>query len=84
MATIREKAMALFTPPFRFEMGYVWDAKGEMVADNRVDQESDGDPTLRVRGWGRMKYFPESAALHDEAGALLAEALTAGWKTLPR
>ena len=72
--------MALFRPPFRFEMGYVWDAAGEMVADNREDKEDAAAlPALRVRGWGRIKYLAETERLHDEAGRLIAEALTKGW-----
>jgi hypothetical protein len=79
-ATIRERAIALFRPPFRFEMGYVWDAAGEMVSDNRVDPDDVASlPTLRVRGWGRIGYLPDPAALQDEAGRLIAEALTKGW-----
>lgn len=77
---LRKRAVALFRPPFRFEMGYIWDSAGEMVADNREDREDAAAlPALRVRGWGRIKYLPESEALHDEAGRLIAEALTKGW-----
>lgn len=71
----RKRALALYRPPFRYDNGYIWDGKGEMVADSQID--SDIGP--RVRGWGRMKYLPESEALYEATGHLIAEALTAFW-----
>lgn len=84
-AALTERARKLFRPPFRFECGYVWDAAGEMVADNREDKEdAEALPALRVRGWGRIKYLPEPDKLHDETGRLIAEALTKGWPLTQR
>jgi len=74
---IRRRAFALYKPPFRYEGGYIWDGKGEMVADGRVD--SDIGP--RVRGWGRMKYMPNAEELYAATGHLIAEALTKFWTT---
>lgn len=73
-SALRDRAFAVYTPPFRFEGGYVWDAKRNMVADDK------GDP-LRVRGWGRISYMQEPEGLQDAVGALIAEALTAHWNT---
>jgi hypothetical protein len=73
------ETMKLFTPPFRFEGGYTWDAKGEMVADNHTDADSIENPVLRVRGWGRLSYLPNTEQLYNDIGALLADALTAYW-----
>jgi hypothetical protein len=73
------RARKFFRPPFRFENGYIWDSNGEMVADDRIDQPEDASSVLRARGWGRMKYEPESEQLYDEVGTELAAALTRGW-----
>ncbi|MGS3469178.1 hypothetical protein ACB303_24365 [Citrobacter farmeri] len=74
---IRDKSICLYTPPFRFEHGYIWDAKGKMVADNHVDGE---DAALRVRGWGRISYMENPEALQDEVGNVIALAMTEFWE----
>ena len=74
--SLRRRALALYRPPFRYEEGYIWDGKGEMVADSHI--ESDIGP--RVRGWGRMRYEPGSEDLYKEMGEIIAEALTAFWR----
>lgn len=74
---IRDKSIGLYTPPFRFEHGYIWDAKGKMVADNHVDGE---DAALRVRGWGRISYMENPEALQDEVGNVIALAMTEFWE----
>lgn len=73
---IRKRAFDLYRAPFRFEGGYIWDGKGEMVADSRID--SDIGP--RVRGWGRMSYLPDTAALYEATGHLIAQAMTEFWR----
>jgi len=80
---IDTRARRHFKPPFRFEQGYIWDADGEMVADDHVLNEDPPAPdaTLRVRGWGRMKYERDSEALYQAVGRAIAEALTRGWET---
>lgn len=74
---LRNKSIGLYTPPFRFEHGYIWDAKGQMVADNHVDGE---DAALRVRGWGRISYMENPEALQDELGNVIALAMTEFWE----
>ncbi|MBZ7331007.1 hypothetical protein FMJ13_03695 [Klebsiella michiganensis] len=74
---LRNKSIGLYTPPFRFEHGYIWDTKGQMVADNHVDGE---DAALRVRGWGRISYMENPEALQDEVGNVIALAMTEFWE----
>jgi len=81
MSDLRSRAIALYVPPFRYAHGYVYDSRGHMVAD----QGGSEDPSslgLRVRGWGRIGGMPESAALQDAVGVLMAELLTANWPVL--
>lgn len=70
----REAAFELYQPPFRFESGYIFDAKGRMVSD-----DGGVDATARVRGWGHIAYLPNPERLQDEIGAMVAEALTEFW-----
>ena len=74
---LRNKSIGLYIPPFRFEHGYIWDAKGQMVADNLVNGE---DAALRVRGWGRISYMENPEALQDEVGNVIALAMTEFWE----
>ena len=74
--TLRQAALSLYTPPFKFEHGYIFDSLGHMVADD------DGVPehvAQRIRGWGRIGYFPKAAMLQDELGAAVVEALNEFW-----
>lgn len=74
VSAIRQRALGLYQPPFRFECGYILAANGQMVAD-----QHDGPDSLRVRGWGRISYMDNPEKLQDEVGALIAEALTEKW-----
>jgi len=76
MSLPREQALRLYRPPFRHEHGFIWDADGNMVADDRTA----GDAAVQVRGWGRIKYLPGAEVLHDAVGELIAEALTEYWQ----
>lgn len=78
---LRSRAVALYVPPFRYAHGYVYDSRGHMVADQGGSEEPSS-LGLRVRGWGRIGGMPESAAIQDEAGKLMAELLTAHWPVL--
>lgn len=75
---LHARAIDLYTPPFRFEYGYIWDAKDQMVADNSVPEDAEG-AALRVRGWGRISYLEEPEALQDEVGNIIASAMTEHW-----
>jgi hypothetical protein len=73
---LRRKAIELYSPPFRYEMGYIFDAKGRMVADDPCVE----DVTLRIRGWGRISYLEDPNALQDVVGVMIAEAITEYWR----
>lgn len=72
--TPRDRALALYQAPFRYQAGYIWDANGKMVAD-----EAAQDCVTRIRGWGRIRYLPDAENLQDEVGALIAEILSNHW-----
>ena len=76
---MRQECFKLYSPPFNYHRGYIWDSKGEMVCD-------DGgavDSIARIRGWGRLQYIQdgefEPEELQDCVGELVAEALTKLW-----
>ena len=75
---LRAKALALYKPPFNFECGYIFDADNHMVADEANAEAMVN--ALRIRGWGRISYMENPAALQDMAGELIAEALTEYWE----
>ncbi len=75
----RRLAAELYTPPFRYECGYIWDAAGHMVADS---MQEHGDSTLRVRGWGRIQYLgdrKQAVAIQDAVGERIARILSEHW-----
>lgn len=75
---LRTAALALYRSPFRYDVrgGYVWDANNEMVAGKAG---STAAQLLEIRGWGRLQYLPDGAALQDEVGRLIAQALNEFW-----
>lgn len=75
MTETEQAALALYTPPFRYYRGYLWDAKNNMVADDDAQ-----DVALRVRGWGRISHMEEPEKLQDAVGELMAKALTEYWQ----
>jgi hypothetical protein len=81
--TIREVALELYTPPFSFRHGYVFDSKGHMVADQDDVDAMRESIAARIRGWGRIQYMDNpmgrAAALQDEVGQIVVEALNAFW-----
>lgn len=70
----RKAAMAVYTPPFKYVRGYIYDSQNLMVAD---DDKVEDAVASRVRGWGRLSYLPNGAELQDEIGQMIADALTA-------
>jgi len=70
---LKNRALALYTPPFRVMEGAIYDAAGNMVADDR-------EGVARVRGWGRIGYLQDGAALQDMVGELLVAAMNAYWE----
>jgi hypothetical protein len=70
----REAAKAVYTPPFKYMRGYIFDSQSLMVAD---DDQVEGAVASRVRGWGRLGYLPNGAELQDEIGQMMADALNA-------
>ena len=83
LSDIRKAALNLYVPPFRHDRGYIWDANNEMVSDDGCGGEMRGLIASRIRGWGRIQYLDNpkgrAAALQDEVGNIVAEALNAYW-----
>jgi hypothetical protein len=84
--SIRNAAMAIYRPPFRFVNGYVYDNQNHVVADhdNISEKLVTGSVCARVRGWGRIGYMPNAAKLQDEVGALIADALNEYYAAHPQ
>ena len=76
----RSAAMEIYTPPFRFHRGYIFDAQNHMVSD---DKGVVGAVVARVRGWGRIGYRPNGAEIQDEIGQMIADALNAYYTAPP-
>lgn len=69
-------AFGLYVPPFRFEHGFIWDSKNDVVADHGEFDQA----IARVRGWGRISYLPDAEKLQDRIGEMIAQALTEFWE----
>ena len=65
---MQNRIFSLYRAPFRTDNygNYIWDSKGEMVADFR----EEGD-TLQIRGWGRISYLEDADNLFDACEAFL-------------
>ena len=70
----KEKAFALYRPPFSFRHGYIYDADNNMVSDQHESS------VCRVRGWGRISYMENPEQLQDAVGEHIAKALTEYWQ----
>jgi hypothetical protein len=74
----RKDAMSIYTPPFRYVHGYIYDSNNLMVAD---DGDMTGEKNVksaiaaRVRGWGKISYMQNGAAIQDEIGQMVVDAL---------
>lgn len=89
MTTLTKQALSVYTPPFKYDYGYIYDSTGKVVADNNITNDGEvsegkfGKLLLRVRGWGHIQkikseYKPED--IQDEIGRLIAEGLTKYWE----
>jgi len=87
---LAQTAMSLYTPPFKYDYGYIFDSNGETVADNScendevVEAEKEGNLALRVRGWGRIQYLKtehDNGDVQDAVGNAIAKALTEYWES---
>lgn len=76
VSELRARAISLYKPPFKFDFGYIWDADGQMVADQNLNEDGQ---ILCVRGWGRISYLENPEALQDEVGEVIALALSNYW-----
>lgn len=72
-------ALTLYTPPFRYHAGYIWDATGNSMVADLPDSIGFEARLMRVRGWGRISYRQDPEQLQDKVGELIAEALTEYW-----
>lgn len=81
--SIRAKALELYTPPFRYDHGYIMDSQGYMVSDEggigKTEPNTRSTIIQRIRGWGRIGYFPSPDKLQDEVGEIMAQALNEFW-----
>ena len=81
--TPKEIVLSLFTPPFYFRHGYIFDSNNQMVSDEGREIAL-GTIISRIRGWGMIQYkgTPEVKAeeIQDAAGEIIAEALNQYWK----
>lgn len=79
MSELEEKdALAVYTPPFEYISGYIFDSDGAMVADD--GNMEDAKVTLaRIRGWGNLQYKDKAEDLQDLIGKTIAKALTEYW-----
>jgi len=60
----------IYTPPFEHKNGYIFDANGNMVAD---------EGGTRVRGWGRLGAMENGEQIQDAVGDRIANLLTQHW-----
>ena len=67
-------AIDLYTPPFNYQCGYIFDANHKMVADDA------GAYITRVRGWGMIGRMENAEDVQDTVGELIAKALTEYWE----
>lgn len=68
---IRQRALNLYKPPFRYEHGFIFDSTNQVAADDPDERGAAG----RVRGWGRIQKMPDAEKLQDEFGSVIVDAL---------
>ena len=83
--TLRNEAMSLYKPPFRYFKGYIFDSANNVFADDGGTDETIVQNTIaRIRGWGKLGYHKNGAELQDELGNLVAEALNKFYEDLDK
>ena len=75
---LKRRALGLYTPPFRYECGYIFDRNGAMVADEAA-MGNYQDAATRIRGWGRIQYLDNPEGLQDAVGEIIADLLSKYW-----
>lgn len=76
-APSEKELIASYKPPFTHSHGYIFDADGNMVADE--SSGSDGAHFLRIRGWGKISYFKCPEEFQDAIANRIAKILTKHW-----
>lgn len=71
---LRSQALSICKPPFEYKRGYIFDANGNTVADNPMEEGA-----LRLRGWGRISHMENPEQLQDEIGEIIADAMSEYW-----
>ena len=80
--SINEQALKLYTPPFKYQHGYIFDSKHSMFSDQGGSEFNYAELiATRVRGWGRIQKLANSEDLQDAVGDHIANALTEYWQT---
>lgn len=70
-----QKIFALYSAPFKQTYGYIFDAKGEMVAWMwpRPWEKGVEPSRFQARGWGRIKYLDDAENLFTLLEATLLD-----------
>lgn len=80
LTEIQKQALELYTPPFQFHHGYIFDSAGHMFADEGRPEEAASLIAVRIRGWGRLGKLSNGAEVQDAAGQLVVDALNGFWE----
>lgn len=75
----KKLVLELYTPPFEFQSGYIFDSSGNMVADQGGVGGAD-KMLAQIRGWGRIGKMEDAEAVQDAVGHVVAQALTLYWE----
>lgn len=67
------RARRALKPPFTYQHGYIFDAEGNMAADNIH--------ALRITGWGRLGAMEDGTELQDAIGERIARILSEHWNS---
>ncbi len=65
--TIRDRAFSLYTAPFKYINGHIFDANDKIIAD----EDNQDSIITRVRGCGEIQHKKNPEQLQDEIGHAL-------------